>query len=425
MAAALSRGAGIVMRQAPAIVACALIAATLGGCGRPESLVHRPVDVAVSELVVSASPAWSALVADLDADGVDELVLAGHRGAEGPGYCRLDGSARCRWQPFLGPAADRHHCTDGDVDDDGDLDLYCTAGADRGAGLGSNELWRQVGPMAFERAVDALGAGEASSRGRLATFFDFNRDAWPDLVTTAWGARSDGADNRSKIWINEQGHFRALDTALPPAFGARCLTVADVNADGFDDIIGCPAEAGLTVLLNAGGTGFTEVPIAVADDWYWDVRFTSGRADEPWLLVATGGVRGAMFIEIAGVTGGLVSMDRRRLACAQASIDDDEDIYCGRLLLADVDGDGHVDLLVSRRRGWRHEDVRGDAPDLLIYGPAFREFTDLPIATEGAGDRLIPSRIGILQVNAGEDWPGSVQLLQFPQAPPAETAAAR
>ncbi|MEE4109149.1 MAG: VCBS repeat-containing protein [Halieaceae bacterium] len=390
------------------------LAVVAGGCERYETLVHRPIEVTVSELLAGDAPAWAAFVADLDGDGVDELVLAGHRGTPGPAYCRLDGSAPCAWQPFLARATDRHHCAAGDIDADGDLDLYCTAGADRGSGVGLNEVWRQISPLRFERVPDALGASEASSRGRLAAFFDFDHDAWPDLITTAWGQREDGADNRSKLWINREGRFAPAAVTLPPAFGARCMTIADINGDEYEDIIGCPAEAGLSVLLNRRGATLEPASIGVDGDWYWDAQFLAGAPGEASLLVSTGGVRGRMFIEITRLTAGRADPGRRRIACSQPAVDDDDqDIYCGRLLLNDADGDGHADILVSRHRGWRHEVVLGDAPDLLIYGPAFREFSDLPIAAHGAGERLLATRIGIVQVNAGEAWSGSVTRLRM------------
>jgi len=394
-----------------------VLAVVANGCDRPEILEHRPVTVNVTELLYSDAPAWSALTADLDGDGVDELILAGHRSVKGPGYCRLAGRYPCAWHSFLGRAADRHHCTAGDVDADGDFDLYCTSGAGRGTSVGPNEVWRQVAPLQFESVPDALGASESTSRGRLSAFLDFNGDAYPDLVTTAWGQRDDGADNRSKLWINREGRLIPAALGLPVGFGARCLSIADVNADGYDDLIGCPTATGLSALLNREGVALKSVSLGSEKDWYWDVQFVPAGPDSAPLLVSTGGWRGAMFVEITHLTMPLDSAASnttapRRIPCRQGDLDgEDPELYCGRLLIHDADGDGHVDILVSRHRGWRHEVVLGDAPDLLIYGPAFREFSDLPTAPEGAGARLLASRIGIVQVNAGKDWPGSVRLI--------------
>ena len=119
-----------------------------------------------------------------------------------------------------------------------------------------------------------------------------------------------------------------------------------------------------------------------------------------------------MFIEIAQLTRSLKIQQGRRISCWQATVDNDRDVYCGRLLLHDADRDGHTDILVSRRKGFRHEDMLGDAPDLVIFGPSFQTFTGLPTAAFGASEVLFAVESGIVQVNAGEAWPGSVNLLQ-------------
>lgn len=413
MAASLPGGARPVIRRGRIGVVIAVFALAVVGCERREQLTPRPITVTRSVLLHSSEPAWSALAADLDRDGAVELVLAGHRSLQGPGYCRLDGPSPCALRAFLGRAPDRHDCVAGDIDADGDLDMYCTAGAERGSGKGSNEVWMQVSPMRFENVPDALGAREESSRGRLAAFLDFNGDAWPDLVSTAWGTRVDGGDNRSKLWINREGHFVPADSSLPEWFGARWLSIADVNADGFDDIIGSPIKAGLWVLLNRRGEELETLAIGAEKDWYWDAQFLPETSGQAPLMVSTGGRPGDMFVEITELTPTLGVESRRRIDCSQSGFEDDRDMYCGRLLLHDADGDGKKDILVSRHLGWRHEDVLGDAPDLLIFGPDFREFSNLPVAQQGAGENLIATDVGVVQINAGKSWPGSVSLLQF------------
>lgn len=392
----------------------------LGGCGRSDTLEYRPIPVQAVELVRSEAPAWSSLITDLDADGVNELLLAGHRGTHRPGFCRLEGNNQCLLQPLLEPGKDRHHCTAGDIDADGDSDLYCTAGAERGLGFGANEVWRQTDPMVFEIVPDAIGAKEESSRGRLAAFFDFNHDAWLDLVTTAWGTRTDEKDNQSKLWINVAGVFKVFDMRLPDAFGARCLSTHDVDGDGFVDLLGCPATTGLTLLRNVRASTLEGVAIGDAREWYWDIQFIPSSSNEPGQIVSSGGVREAMFIEIAKLSSSLGVERRKRISCWQATVDDDRDVYCGRLLLHDANEDGHTDILVSRRKGFRHENMLGDAPDLVIFGPSFESFTDLPTTTFGASESLFAVESGIVQINAGKDWPGSVRLLQF--LPPTQAA---
>lgn len=408
----------------PTVAGALLTLGLLGACGGdPEMLSHLPRPVLVEELHYIHTPLWMAEAADLDGDGHEELLLVGHRGRAGPAYCVLDGAEPCATlQPFLAPGRDRHHCAIGDVDADGDPDLYCTTGAERGRGPGPNELWRNDGAMRFTLEPEARGAREDSSRGRLATFFSLDDDHWPDLISTTWGARSDGAENRSKVWTNERGRLRQLALRLPASFGARCMAVLDINGDGLQDILGCPEQTGLTAMINVRGRTLSAVPLGSRRDWYWDLQLLRGDPHRNTLLVATGGTRGEMYIEIAELSRTPSLRRVRRIACAQADIDSDRDIYCGRLLLADADGDGHRDILVSRRRGWRNEVVLGDAPDLLLYGPDFRRFTDLPPVSRGAGERLLESAIGILQVNAGEGWPGPLRRLRLAPVSPASAA---
>ena len=86
------------------------------------------------------------MIHDLNGDGLQELVLAGHRGAWGAGFCTsMERSSR--WQPYLAMVeidilrSWRHRQRRF-------VDIYCTTGADRGR-VGARSLG-QVEPMMFQ-----------------------------------------------------------------------------------------------------------------------------------------------------------------------------------------------------------------------------------------------------------------------------------
>ena len=93
--------------------------------------------------------------------------------------------------------------------------------------------------------------------------------------------------------------------------------------------------------------------------------------------------------------------------------DTDEPIYCGALAWGDIDGDGADDLLISRRLGWRLDDLRGDIGDLVVFGPAFEEFAKLPVSEYGYGFNLLYHEGSAIQINAGEKWPGTAKRLRL------------
>jgi len=66
-------------------------------------------------------------------------------------------------------------------------------------------------------------------------------------------------------------------------------------------------------------------------------------------------------------------------------------------------------------------EVIGDAPDLILKGPNFEHGFSIPPTSHGAGSELLPWRGGLIQVNSGEDWSGSVVHI----LPPKESVAPR
>lgn len=118
-----------------------------------------------------------------------------------------------------------------DFDKDGDMDLFVGGLADaKKFGIPQNSyLLVNNGKGNFTKAdlstiqLDNLGIVTT------ATFTDFNKDGWPDLVVS-------GEWMPMKLFINHQGKF--TKTEIPKSTGLwQTIYATDVNGDGFQDLL--------------------------------------------------------------------------------------------------------------------------------------------------------------------------------------------
>jgi hypothetical protein len=399
-------------------------ASTLGGCGESEIIETDAYAIKVEPMLPPDAHVWQAIITTFNSDHPPQLLLVGHRGTVGPILCPVT-EAPCSPKPIMSQGRDRHACAVADFSQDGREDLYCTSGADRGEGEGANELWYQVpldgGDFTFSRVDDAGGAPEPTSRGRLAAAFRLDHDKYPDLLTTAWGSRNDTEDNQSKLWRNFDGRFIEVDISLPASFAARCLAVVDIEQNGLNDVIGCAEQEGLTLV--SASTAQKPTAFTIADDrWFWHI---AAQPDgETGSLAAITGTRGKLNIELGVIDKEGDYTLRRRISCRQHSDETESPVYCGALSWGDVNHDGHADLLVSRRLGWRIDEVQGDIGDLVFLAPDFSQFIRLPTTEFGAGYQLLAHGQALFQVNAGEKWTGDVRKLTLQPADDGQPASA-
>jgi hypothetical protein len=116
----------------------------------------------------------------------------------------------------------------GDIDNDGLPDVYF-------CGLENpNALFRNLGDWKFEKltgpAYQAVELGGVFSRG--AVMADVDGDGWKDLLVTTVGSGT-------RLFINRQGNGFADQTrefGLETGYGSSTLALADVNHDGFPDL---------------------------------------------------------------------------------------------------------------------------------------------------------------------------------------------
>jgi len=215
---------------------------------------------------------------DANGDGFQDLFLDPHQ--DHPGRLMLnDGTGSFVVSPVATfPTNDRHGCAWGDVDDDGDNDLYCSLGAEGGTVRKANELWIQQPGGSFVNRAGAWNVLDRWGRGREVTFIDVNHDPYPDLYVTNAFPRKDDKPTTNRLYLNDGGQdFRnAPKYGLTEDIGGvlavhSCVQAVDYDKDGWQDLLVC-GKFRLHLFHNDKGEGFTETTAGMniaPGVWYW------------------------------------------------------------------------------------------------------------------------------------------------------------
>jgi hypothetical protein len=167
----------------------------------------------------------------------------------------------------------------GDMDNDGDVDLYVT-------GFGGNQLFRNDGNGAFTDVSKASGTDDPASWGVSAAFVDFDRDGWLDLFVGNYLQYSFASHiacvgasglpdycrpsayraQPSRLYRN-RGGGRFVDvtiaSGLARQFGpALGVATADFNGDGWIDIFVANDEQENQLWINQHDGTFTNTALA-------------------------------------------------------------------------------------------------------------------------------------------------------------------
>lgn len=225
------------------------------------------------------SRAWGSTWADIDGDGFPEVLVNRHlKAAElltfdsDQGLFVSSGIV----EPFLPPEGrsyyDRHNCAWGEANGDGDVDLYCASGAQKGKGTGPNQLL--LGPDLHDVAEE-LGLQDLHGRGRSVNWVDTEGDGDLDLYL----ANEIVAGSPNLLFRNDGGTFTSVDVGLTGSFASSSSTWADWDNDGDPDLL----------LLSHGHTG------ALAyrnDDGRFSLTELPGISGVPWTSATWGDVEG-------------------------------------------------------------------------------------------------------------------------------------
>jgi hypothetical protein len=220
---------------------------------------------AVDSNHASGGASWS----DYDGDGDQDLVVANRPTAEMQGFklslYRNDGNlqfARMDEDALPVDATFPMSVAWGDIDNDGDQDLY--AGNLYGM---ANALYENLGDGTF-RVMDGNRATTDAGSSYAVTFGDLDNDADLDLVVANWGGASE-------IYLNDgAGHFEQVrpEVFTRSVHYASSLALGDYDSDGDLDVL-------IGNWPNHPGEGFEE-----------NVLIENRFADGNWIRITLEGV---------------------------------------------------------------------------------------------------------------------------------------
>lgn len=209
---------------------------------RPRYLFHD-VTEQTRTLKVKPRDTWGALWADYDGNGYPDLFIGRHEGPpdllanERGRYSRLrvDFVHPPGYDPIEQKSwVDRHSCAWGEANGDGRPDLYCDVGANRGTGVGPNQLLLQRG-NGFHDVARRLGADDRWGRSKSVNWLDYDGDGDLDLFVGN-ALRVDRSAPNSLFERTESGFMRS-DAGLQDELQTMSSSWADWDVDGDPDLL--------------------------------------------------------------------------------------------------------------------------------------------------------------------------------------------
>ncbi len=330
-------------------------------CGHPRSrYVFRDVTARTRTLKVKATDTWGALWADYDGNGYPDLFVGRHEGS--PDFLSNDHGMYSRVDAdFVRPPGydpmdqdkrvDRHSCAWGEANGDGRPDLYCAVGANRGMGVGPNQLLLQTGP-GFQEVARRLGVADPFGRSKSVNWLDYDRDG--DLDLFVGNARRLGRPAPNALFQRTANGFARSNAGLGDQLVSMSSAWADWNVDGYPDmlLLQYPSSSGPPIAYEnvLGSYRKTTMTHVTGGPWHaaaWGDYDGDGRPD-----LAVVSLRRLMILKNS--RRGMKPVFDTTLQKGQMS------------LWFDADDDGDLDLFVVQGAPPPMRSVGANLPDFLV-----------------------------------------------------------
>ncbi len=315
---------------------------------------------------------------DCDRDGDLDIVLAQDFDTrpnllinDGSGFFSVEGSTRL---PPIVLSSSRGQF--GDVDNDGDLDLYFTTGSGNRFGCGRYRLYLNDGNCFYSDATLGHLPFGLVCENMDCIFGDIDGDFDLDIKTASTG------NNNSRLYRNDGSGVFSLVTAVPPDQNCYSYDFGDIDGDGDLDLLGANGLVGSNaeILLENDGTGAYSdvstqlVPNPNQDDN--DSKFLDydGDGDLDLIIARIGGPEKTYAND---GTGGFT----QTTGVIQAITDSTLDVKLG-----DFNDDGRIDIVTAQGESGNFQNriyINTGPPDLLP--PTIVSTEALPDTVETAG----------------------------------------
>ena len=345
---------------------------------------------------VGTTAQWSnkVEVADLDGDGLVDLLVANGGNYETPGPAE---PARI-WKNLGNWSAAGPHCSEvssqvvldftglsrtikaADIDGDGDLDIFTGGAYQTQAKLFVQDAsgWTDASAQ-LPQQMTSIGDAE---------FGDVDGDGDLDLVLADWGATNPGTvgypGGRTRLYLNDgSGHFTEATATQMPTILVKWswdLELADVDGDfDLDILVSCKSCTTSYLFRNDGSGHFTDDPNALphyTNNYEFEPMDIDGDGDLD-LITINDGPNVTEHIFVNDGAGKFTDETSTRLTglANPAGVDDNTAVWL------DVDADGDADLLIG---------TLGN--DRVLLNDGVGRFT---LATDGTTPLDTPSTLGL------------------------------